>query len=126
MSIQLARARYVADAVTTLSPRRLVVMLYDALLGDLALAQEALGRNDLETVNKRLVRAQDIVLELHSGLDVRAWEGAPALKQVYVFLYDRLVAANVRKDVAIIGECRSLVEPLRDAWATIADASPST
>jgi flagellar protein FliS len=125
MSIQLARARYVENAVNTISPRRLVIMLYDALVSDLVLAQDALERKDLETVNKRLVRAQDIVLELHSGLDVHAWEGAPALKQIYVFLYDRLVAANVRKDTTLIAECRRIVEPIRDAWAAVIDPSTS-
>jgi flagellar protein FliS len=119
--MQLARARYVADAVETNSPARLVVMLYDALAKDLATAEQALAARDLAVTNSTLIHAQEIVLELNSGLRVDAWDGAPALKQIYVFLYDRLVAANVRKDSAVIDECRLLVEPLREAWTAVVD-----
>ncbi len=114
--LHAARARYMDDSVATMSPARLVVMLYDALSADLAHAEQAIDARDLKTVNDRLVHAQDVVNELRAGLDPSAWEAGPALSQLYVFLHDQLLAANVHKDPARIASCRDLVEPLRSAW----------
>ena len=117
---QAARSRYAADAVSTASPARLLIMLYDRLLRDLVTAEEAAGRGDLATMSSELVHAQDIVLELRTSLDTTAWDGGQALADLYVFLHGELVTANVKKDAARIATCRSLVEPLRDAWRTAA------
>ncbi len=115
-----ARARYANEAVTTASPAKLLLMLYDRLLRDLVTAEQAVARGDLATMSSELVHAQDIVLELRASLDTTAWEGASALADLYTFLHAELVTANVRKDAARIASCRSLVEPLRDAWRTAA------
>src|SRR3954449_2084219 len=112
-----ARARYVTDTVETVSPGRLVTMLYDALVRDLTLAEEALaGRPDLRVVNDRLVHAQAIVLELQAGLDPTKWSGGPGLASLYAFLVDELVKANVEKSAERVVSCRLLVEPLQQAW----------
>jgi flagellar secretion chaperone FliS len=47
---------------------------------------------------------------------VSQWDGGPGLQSLYTWLLERLVAANVSKDAAIVVECREVVEPLRDAW----------
>ena len=116
MSLQAVRNRYVQDAVSTVTPAKLVTMLYDALTRDLQLAEQALVASDLQTAHQRLIHAQEIVLELQSGLDVSAWEGGPALMSLYSFVYRELVDANVRKDVAKVVSVHETVEPLRQAW----------
>jgi flagellar protein FliS len=112
------RARYVSDAVTTASPARLVVMLYERLVLDLRTAEEALTATppDRSEATGRLIHAQQIVLELISGLDTTAWSGGPGLVSIYVFLSSELAAANIAADAARVVTCRQLVEPLRDAW----------
>ena len=120
MSLASARRRYVTDAVQTVSPAKLVVMLYERLLRDITHAGEALEVGDLPTVNANLVHAQDIVMELRSSLDVSVWSGAGPLMELYTYLSQELVAANVGKDAAKIATCRSLVAPLADAWKTAA------
>jgi flagellar protein FliS len=118
-----ARARYVTDTVETVSPGRLVTMLYDALVRDLVLAEETLnGSRDLRLVNDRLVHAQAIVLELQAGLDPTKWSGGPGLARLYSFLHDELVRSNVEKDAIRVASCRLLVEPLRQAWHDAADS----
>lgn len=116
MSLQAVRKRYVQDEVSTVAPAKLVTMLYDALAKDLALAEHALVARDVQTAHDRLVHAQEIVLELQSGLDVSRWEGAAGLMALYGFMYSQLVEANVRKDVAKVVSVRQTVEPLREAW----------
>ena len=117
---QASRSRYVADAVTTASPARLLIMLYDRLVRDLVTAEDAARNGDLATMGSELVHAQDIVLELRTSLDTTAWDGAQALADLYTFLHGELVTANVKKDAARIASCRSIVEPLRDAWRAAA------
>jgi flagellar protein FliS len=63
------------------------------------------------------VHAQEIVAELDAALDPGAWEGATGMSQIYSYLLDLLVAANVRKDARLVRECISLVAPLAEAWA---------
>jgi flagellar protein FliS len=111
------RARYLADAVTTASPGRLVVMLYDRLLLDLAHAQDAFLAGDRLAGSAKLLHGQEIVLELLSSLDITAWSGAGGLARLYSFLVTELIGANVHADADRVAGCRQLVEPLRDAWA---------
>ena len=112
------RARYVSEMVETVSPAKLVTMLYDALVRDLHTAETALvaAARDYQVVNDRLVHAQAIVLELRAGLDPTKWSGGPDLLRLYNFLVDELVKANVEKDVNRVIACRKLVEPLQEAW----------
>ena len=128
MSAASLRARYVGDAVTTASPQRLLVMLYDRLALDLERAQAALAEGDRQEASGQLQHAQDIVLELRSSLQVDAWEGGPRLAALYTWLISELVQANVKADRNRVASCLQVVEPLRDAWrqaaATLA-ASPA-
>ena len=115
-----ARARYATEAVTTASPAKLLLMLFDRLVRDLVNAEQALRDRQLSTASSELVHAQDILSELHTSLDVTAWEGAPALASLYRYLRTELVAANLHKDPVRVVQVRELVEPLRDAWRTAA------
>ncbi len=122
MSAASLRARYVGDTVTTASPQRLLVMLYDRLALDLERAQVAAAARDRQAVNEQLQHAQAIVLELLSSLQVDAWEGGPRLAALYNWLIGELVQANVKLDTNRISACRQVVEPLRDAWRQAATA----
>jgi flagellar protein FliS len=119
----LMRNRYARDAVTTASPQRLVTMLYDRLLRDLGAAETALVVPDIEVAHRELVHAQDIIRELAGSLDLAIWPEGESLAQLYAWLLERLIAANVSKDSMIVAECREVVEPLRDAWHEAANAS---
>jgi len=122
MPIQNARQQYVANSVSTASPAKLLVLLYERLARDLGDAEAALARNDMEAAHHALVHAQDIVIELRAGLDFDKWDHAGQMDRIYSFVLDRLVEANVAKDLAIVASCRTLVDPLCDAWKQAADA----
>src|SRR3954469_2152222 len=110
------RSRYLAESVATASPGRLLVMLYDRLVVDLAQGAEALRAGDRAVGSGHLLHAQDIIAELRSSLDLTAWDGATGLAQLYGFLVKQLIQANVQGDAEIVAQCVELVEPLRDAW----------
>lgn len=116
MSAAALRARYLGDTVATASPQQLLVMLYDRLALDLERGQAALIAGDRETASEQLQHAQEIVMELQGSLQVDAWEGGPRLASLYTWLLTELITANVKGDLRRVGDCRKIVEPLRDAW----------
>lgn len=120
MTLASARRRYVTDAVSTVNPHQLVVMLYDRLLLDITRAGDALQTRNYEVVNEQLTHAQDIVLELQGSLNPDVWSGGPGLMQLYTWLMSELVGANVAKDPARVEACRAVVEPLAQAWRAAA------
>jgi flagellar protein FliS len=117
------RDRYLQDSINTASPGKLLLLLYDRLILDLAQGEEALRAGEREQANDKLTHAQEIVLELRTSLDVEAWSGAPGLANLYGFLLIELIGANIARDADRVATCRTLVEPLRDAWREAAVAA---
>jgi flagellar protein FliS len=115
--------RFMNDAIMTASPGRLLVMLYERLVLDIDQGEQALRAGDFETASRRLVHAQEIVMELRTTLDLDVWDGAPVLAQIYGFLITELVMANVQRDPDRAASCRAIVEPLADAWRTAAGSA---
>lgn len=122
MTAQNPRNRYLEDSIDTASPAKLLIMLYDRLVLDLVHGEEAIRLNDRDTASDRINHAQEIILELRTTLDVDAWTGGPGLASLYGFLLTELIQANVRRDADKVASCRSLIEPLRDAWREAASA----
>ncbi len=117
------RDRYLSDSINTASPAKLLIMLYDRLVLDLAQGEEALRNGQREAAHDRLTHAQEIVLELRTTLDVEAWSGGPGLASLYGFLLTELIGANIGRDADRVAACRAIVEPLRDAWREAATAA---
>jgi len=116
MSYGLAQARYASDAASTVTPARLLTMLYDRLVLDLTVAEQAMRSGEIAAVGERLGRAQEILLELHATLDLTAWPDGEALARLYLWIVGELSTARLRGDARRVADCRGLVEPLRDAW----------
>ncbi|MDQ2648499.1 MAG: flagellar protein FliS [Actinomycetota bacterium] len=110
------RSAYLDVGLNTAPPERLLLLLWDRLLVDLDVADDALHQGDLHAASERLIHAQDIVFELRNTLRVDVWDGASALARLYEFVEQRLVAANVQKDRRVVAECRSLLVPLHEAF----------
>ncbi len=119
----MLRARYNSDAVTTASPSRLVVMLYARLVKDLHAAGTAIPLGQIEVAHGALLHAQEVVAELAASLDLQRWPEGEPLAALYDFLRDRLVRANVTKDVGFVVESLDVVEPLHEAFAEAALAA---
>jgi flagellar protein FliS len=110
------RNAYLGSMVSTASPARLLVLLYDRLVLDLQRALEAQTGGDHLSAGKDLLHAQEIILELQSSLDIEAWEGGSRLFGIYSWLYRELVRANVQRDLTATQSCLDLVRPLAEAW----------
>lgn len=110
------RERYLADSIATASPAKLLMMLLDRLVLDLTRGEQALLAGNRPEARENLLHAQDIVMELHTTLDVNVWEGAADLARLYAYVTTELINANVQGDAVKVRQCRDLMEPLRDTW----------
>lgn len=118
---------YRRQQVETASPGQLIVMLYDAAIRNCRAAREAIRQQDREKAARHLLKAQDIVAELMSSLNVAAaGEVGPPLLRLYEYMYRRLVEANIRKDRDAVREVESLLAGLREAWAEALAGQPDS
>lgn len=114
---------YRANAVLTASPGQLVLMLYDGALKALAQAMESFAEplenpKRIELINTHLLKAQAIISELQSGLNLDVGgEFARTMHRLYDYHNRRLFEANLRKQVEPVVEVERLVRELREAWA---------
>ena len=107
----------VADA----SPHRLVTMLFDAYVEAVAQAIGALKDNQIDVKCRAVVRAARIIDEgLKASLDLSSGPLAADLNDLYAYITLRLTHANLRNDVNALNECLALIQPIREAWASIA------
>ncbi len=112
----------VDTAVAAASPHRLVAMLFDGFVDAIATAKGALASGQVEAKGRAIGRAARIVDEgLKANLDP-AGGGALAadLADLYAYIGLRLTQANLRNDAAALDECLALMQPLRQAWDSIA------
>lgn len=110
---------YQEQQVNTASPAQLVLMLYDGIISSVGRARRAHGEGftGIPEVNRELQRAQDIISELLMTLDrERGGSVATSLVRLYDFCLDRLIRANISKDMTLLDPVVEVVTNLRDAW----------
>ncbi|GMV89623.1 MAG: hypothetical protein AMXMBFR81_25540 [Chthonomonas sp.] len=111
---------YRKNAVTGASPLQLVVMLYDGALRFMEAGRFAMVRNDLETQNDKLQRAQRIVTELMASLDMqRGGELSKNLFGIYSYVLNELVEANLTDKPEPLDRSIKIISDLRDSWASL-------
>ena len=94
---------YKAQSVQTASPGKLVLMLFDGYLRFTAAAKKSFEIEDFtkknEGINNNLIRAQNIVTELQSSLDMSVPGDLPGtLYRLYDYVLHNLQQSNLKKD----------------------------
>ena len=111
---------YKQTAVTTQNKGRLIVMLYDGAIKFLKHAIVDLAKEDYEAKGRNIAKAQDIIVELNTVLDMNAGgEMAVNLRGLYNFMNRHLSEANIKCDTRMIQEVISLLEELNQSWRAI-------
>jgi flagellar protein FliS len=114
-------AAYRQQSILTATPGQLVVMLYDGCLRFLHQGAHAMREGNIGEAGARLTRAEAIVEELLSTLDLE--EGgviASRLQGIYVFCMRHLMQARVERDPEMIEKVGELLSELRDSWSQVA------
>jgi flagellar secretion chaperone FliS len=113
----------VADA----SPTRLVQVMFEQIVAQLATAQGCMSRiknnlplADVVTKGKAIGKAVRLIDQLNASLDMeRGQKVAENLRALYVYMLARLTLANVTNDTAIVTEVSSLVQKIKTGWDQI-------
>jgi flagellar protein FliS len=114
-------AAYRQQSVLTATPGQLVVMLYDGCLRFLHQTSHAMRNGLRGEANARLRRAEAIISELLTTLDLeQGGDIASRLQGIYVFSLRHLTEARREHDAEMVDEVAELLAELRDAWAQIA------
>jgi len=116
-----ARTAYATQGMTTASPARLLVMLYDRLLLDLRRADAAQAEQNWDEALPQLFHAQTIVLELSSTLRPELWSAGESLLQLYGYVSRMIARATTGHDRAATAAAIAVVEPLLATWREAAD-----
>jgi flagellar protein FliS len=118
--------QYRKSAVSGASPLQLVIMLYDGALRFMEAGRHAMLNNEVFQQNDNLTRAQRIISELLSTLDLeKGGEVAKNLFSIYTYVYDRLVEANLEDKPEIVEECSGIFSELRESWVELEKRSRS-
>jgi flagellar protein FliS len=121
---------YKAQSVQTASPGKLVLMLFDGYLRFTTAAVNSFEVTDLtkknEGINNNLIKAQNIVTELQSSLDMSVPGELPGtLYRLYDYVLHQLQQANLQKKPEPIAEADKVIAELREAWAEMLIQNPT-
>ncbi len=106
---------YKNQSVRLSSPEELTLMLYNGCLRFIRQAKEAVDLKDIPATHESILRAQEILQELSSSLDMR-YEISQGWSEIYAYMLHRLVEANIAKDKNILEEVEVLALSFRDTW----------
>lgn len=113
---------YKETSIRTASQGRLIVMLYEEAVRQLNDAAQALdkGIGHYDEVNRGISKAQAIISELMSSLDMQAGGSiASTLMNLYIYFNQTLLEANVEKSSDKLRQVAGFMDELREAWSAI-------
>jgi len=116
---------YRKQDVMTASSVDLIVMLYDALKKNIVLGRRGIEKKDVMGAHKHLMKAQEIIAELISSLDMN-YRISEELLSIYDFMLSSVRDANIHKDAKPIEPLIGMVDSLRSAWSEIGMANKGT
>ena len=103
------------------SPHRLVQMLMEGVLDKVATAKGCIQRQDLAGKSEQITWASSILNGLRASIDAeKGGEIATNLDDLYSYMLQRLIDANVGNTVEPLDEVASLMVEIKGAW----DAMP--
>lgn len=116
-----SKKAYQKAAVTTKDQGSLILMLYEGSLKFMKMAIMKIDKDDHEGAHDALTKAKTIISELMGSLNVEAGgEVGQNLYNLYSYMYNRLIDANIKKETSSIEEVIGLMDELRAGWEHIA------
>lgn len=107
--------QYQQNSIMTASPEELTLMLYNGVIKFINLGKLHIENKEIEKANESIKRAQDIIFELNSTLDMN-YDISNNLRSLYTFILEKLMDANIKKEITPLNEILPLLDELRDTW----------
>lgn len=107
--------KYQNNSILTASPQELTLMLYNGAIKFCNQAIVSIDNKDMEKAHKYIIRVEDIIQEFIITLDDK-YPVSKTFKDMYNYINERLIEANVNKDKEVLEEVLGLLRELRDTW----------
>ncbi|MDT8447119.1 MAG: flagellar export chaperone FliS [bacterium] len=115
---------YQQTSVQTSSQKQLIVMLYDGMHRFMSQAIKAIEAGEIESAHENLHKTGKILLELMATLrEDKGGEVAQNLKKLYLYCYEQIVIANLKKDAQMVLDVQGVIGNLREGWKELYAAS---
>lgn len=111
-------AAYANSKIMTATPAELTLMLYDGAIKFCNIAIAGIEENNIEKAHNNIIKVENIISEFQATLDHR-YATAEDFDNVYTYLKQRLLEANIKKDKEILEEVLKHLRTMRDTWKEV-------
>lgn len=111
-------AVYANSKIMTATPAELTLMLYDGAIKFCNIAIAGIEEKDVEKTHNNIKKVEDIITEFQVTLNHK-YPVADDFDNVYKYLKDRLLEANIKKDKEILEEVLKHLRTMRDTWKEV-------
>lgn len=118
MALNSGYATYNTNRVMTASPAELTLMLYEGAIKFCNIAIIGIEEKDIQKTHTNIVKVENIIGEFIATLNHK-YEVAKDFENVYNYLMDRLIEANIKKDKEILEEVLGYLREMRDTWKEV-------
>lgn len=109
--------QYQDTQVTTASPEKILVMLYDGAINFTRIAKEKMEQGDVAEKARYIGKGLAIVTELMNTLNHEVGgEISKRLEQLYIYIIDEYTTANVNNSVKSLDNALKILISLRETW----------
>ena len=123
--------QYQKTQVVTASREKILLMLYEGAIRFTKQARAAMNDKKIADKGKAISKATAIISELMATLDFKVGgQLAQVLENLYIFMIDKLIEANVYNKIECLDDVERLLNTLYSAWKDViehprADGVPS-
>jgi flagellar protein FliS len=107
---------YLKNEIEGATQGKLVLLLYDGAIKFLKYSVKYIEEKNIEEAHSNIMKAENILFELMSTLNMDAGEISQNLLKLYDFMVWQLIEANKDKDMQKIKAVIKLLTMLRDGW----------
>lgn len=118
MALGNGYAAYANSKIMTASPAELTLMLYDGAIKFCNIAIKAVEDGDVEKAHNNIIKVENILSEFQATLNHK-YKVAEDFNNVYTYLKERLMMANIKKDKEILEEVLKHLRTMRDTWKEV-------
>lgn len=118
MAVNSAYAQYNNNKVLTASPAELTLLLYEGAIKFCNIAMMGIEEKNIQKAHDNIKKAQAIIEELQATLN-HSYKVAEDFDNVYRYIYDLLVQANMHKDKEILERALTEIRGMRDTWKEV-------
>ena len=111
-------AEYTTNKILTASPAEVTLMLYEGAIKFCNIAIVSIKHGEIEKAHLNITKTQRIIEEFRNTLDHK-YPVAEDFDRIYVYLLQRLLQANIKKDTAILEEVNTHLRSVRDTWKEV-------